>query len=265
MILLIHLYSDYDINNDMLRVSKQIETRQFRLIKGVERLPISLAAKRPDVANIFNTVLKNDRQYTVYGIKYPGCANDNAFILEACGIGSKSLEYSVILDMSNSLDYILHRLTKCDPMNVRMLENYDHISSNILNLRCEKLEHVTLGTLAALDKRIEHYIRSLVLQIQQTDYLEDLTEREVLERVLVSFFTEVLEETAKIKDYCMMYLKKQLSTTFIYRSKSFAASMATSSVKLEEPLVLKQDSFCDYTVNLKSYKRFEYIGGAYES
>ena len=71
MILLIHLYSDYDINNDMLRVSKQIETRQFRLIKGVERLPISLAAKRPDVANIFNTVLKmiDNIQYMVLNIQ----------------------------------------------------------------------------------------------------------------------------------------------------------------------------------------------------
>lgn len=266
MILLVPLFSnDNDILARMYRVSKQIETRKFRLSKGIS-ISKDLLFKRPDIYALYNNVMKYDRSYTHLVIDtYDGCANDSAFALEACGIGSKCLDYVVILDMSDCLDYVLHRLTKCSIANIRNMPNYDRVSSSIMNLQYGNLEHVTLGTLSRLDRNVEAYVRNLVVGVQQLEYSEDLTEREVLERVLVSFFVKVLEETARIKDFCMEYVKQHIPDKFIYRSKSFSASLATSSIPINESLILQQRDYCDYTVDLKSYRRFEYLGGAYES
>ena len=122
----IDLFSDSMMTRTNNRSVKQIEKRSFSLdvtlatieTKFKELLPEEeFALFRRSVYESINV----KREYTGIGTNF--C--DNKLYLEYLGIGKYAKDYTVIVDLSNCLDYILHRLTGCDPNKIRNIENYD--------------------------------------------------------------------------------------------------------------------------------------------
>ena len=131
------------------RVSKQIETRDFKLAQDLTKIK----EINPDIFAKVEELSKASRQYELQA----GGANDNLFLLEILGVGKYCKKYSVVLDMSDCLDYILHRLSGCSISSVRQLQDYDNISKNIIGLNFDELQNLTFSDLFALDDKLAKY------------------------------------------------------------------------------------------------------------
>ena len=65
--------------------------------------------------------------------EFVGSYSDNHFSLELLGLEKNSKKYMVLVDFSESLDYILHLLSHCDMENIRAIPNYTEVSKAFLN------------------------------------------------------------------------------------------------------------------------------------
>ena len=56
----------------------------------------------------------------------------------------------------------------------------------------------------------------------------------------------------------MMFLQQLNPGSFVYRSKSYTSSVATSDVAINEQIVIKANNCDDYELVVRSYEMFEY-------
>jgi hypothetical protein len=252
--LLINLYKDCNINSSINRITRQIETRQFNLKSHIDLEKANLTKDEiiPFIA-YYNEMCRQKRQYNVIA----GGRCDNMFLFEACGLERGSTENTLIVDFSESLDYVLHRLSGCSVQAVRNIPDYSNISKAVMNLQFSKLQGVTMGVFLESDTLLKEYITNLLAEASKK---ED-NDSEALQQMLYLFFSNVMYEVSRLKDYCMQYLIKHLDSKVIYRSKSFAASAASCSSRINMELVLRSDGYDDYVLPLHSYKTLEYLKG----
>ena len=242
----IDLYNNASVMEKVSRVSKQIETRDFKLAQDLTKIK----EINPDIFAKVEELSKASRQYELQA----GGANDNLFLLEILGVGKYCKKYSVVLDMSDCLDYILHRLSGCSISSVRQLQDYDNISKNIIGLNFDELQNLTFSDLFALDDKLAKYLSSLIRSASE-DYTDP---NRIIQEFVLKFYTEVVSEVSSIKDYCMMFLQQLNPGSFVYRSKSYTSSVATSDVAINEQIVIKANNCDDYELVVRSYEMFEY-------
>lgn len=249
MLLLVNLFSDSSVLSDFARYSKQITKRQFSLAKDLT--PVQDICSNKEFIDKINKLSTQRREYAQIGDSF----SDNLFPLELLGVGKDCREYTVVIDLSDSLDYILHLLTHCDIKKVRSMPNYSEVSSHIMNLEYEKLGNLKFGSLLSLDEKLVEYVQTLVATASEKCNVE----RAVIEETVFLFYKNVSEMASRVKEYCILYLKEQYEKgTIVYRSKSYSAVVATSIIPIDLELQLHYDSYSDYSLKVKSYKVYEY-------
>lgn len=237
----------------MPRDSRHIEERGFKLvadlevIKDVNPQMYTVAVEQSKrVAN----VIGNGKRYSRLG----DGACDTLFVLEALGVGDSCRKYTVIIDFSNALDYILHRITNCSMENIRKLNDYERVSRCVINQRYSELTDISFQDLFELDDNLAMYLGKL-LNATAEEYTE---KNKIVSEFSAKFYKEITHEVAKIKDYCILYLRKLHKGDFVYRSKSYAASIATSSIFIDDTIEIISNGYENYTVAVKSYEKFEF-------
>lgn len=258
--LLIDLFSDSNIIGSMNRVTRQIETRPFNFSSNINFGEANASQERIGrLVGYYYQMSGTPRSYSRFedgdDNKSSNISSDNMFIFEACGLEKGSADNTVVLDFSESLDYVLHILSNCDMENIRKLDNYSAVSRAIMNMDFDNLATVSLGSLMRLDEKLKKYCIGILHKATAEESNEDV----ILKKLLFTFFKNVLSTTALIRDYCALTLRDSTENHYIYRSKSYAAAVLACNAAVDEELLLKSDEYGDYSVHIRSYKKFEYL------
>lgn len=241
--MLIDLFNDETVLKDYNRLLAQVETRAFRLDCSEEYLK-NLCSSDDDFYSNISALSQEERTYS----HSYGCGCDSHFLLEAMGVGRDCKKYTIIYDMSNCLDYILHRLTGCSIDKVRQIKNYNEVSKGILTLNFEALENVTLGDILAIDPKITEWLISLIDNIVSGS---NLTEGEIMDLLLLRFYRTILQEANSIKSYVIMYIRRHFSA--VVRSKFLCGMLASSDVAPDTVITLTdntKDNVEDYDMQI---------------
>lgn len=258
--LLIDLFSDSNIIGSINRVTRQIETRPFQFSDSIDFGEANASQERIGrLIGYYYQMSGTPRSYSRLDDgddnKSSNISLDNMFIFEACGLEKGSADNTVVLDFSESLDYVLHILSNCDMENIRKLDNYNTVSRAIMNMDFDKLATVSLGSLMSLDEKLKKYCMGILRKATAEESNEDI----ILKKLLFTFFKDILSMTALIRDYCALTLRNDTERRYIYRSKSYAAAVLACNTVIDEDLLLKSDRYGEYSMHIKSYKKFEYL------
>ena len=161
----------------------------------------------------------------------------------------------VLVDFSESLDYILHLLSHCDMENIRAIPNYTEVSKAFLNGDMDALAKETYSIFIQCDPALTKYMSDLYLEVLYT-YSDN---ENLLNWYIIIFYKKILEQTRAAKAYIMSYIRK-FDNNFRYKSKTYAASLGTTETEITDTnLLLKVDGFDDYNLPLHVYKKYEYL------
>ena len=132
--MVIDLFHDDKLNKEFSRADNYINKRSFTLNADIEELKqhLNVNCNKPEFIKFRNEVVKaacSERDCE----EFVGSYSDNHFSLELLGLEKNSKKYMVLVDFSESLDYILHLLSHCDMENIRAIPNYTEVSKAFLN------------------------------------------------------------------------------------------------------------------------------------
>lgn len=239
----------------------QVETRKFSIdpclgsIDDIEKHVICYNTKAlNEYKESLKCAIESGRKYDHIG--YAGC--DNLFEVEALGIAKYCKRYTMILDLSDSLDYMLHRLSKCNIDAIRNMPNYSKISNAIMNYRFDDVEQIFFNSFFQIDHALDEYFVKLLGTANDVTISSD----NKMNWIVNKFYVDIINTACSVKDYTMTFLRSKLQkNTFAYRSKSYSAALASVENVFDENIIFHQDGYEDYNVDIKCYEPFGYIKG----
>lgn len=248
----VSLFDDSTFVSEARRLSKQMETRKFELYRDIDSLKQVYKLDKSDALGKIKEALNAEKRYKRVG----NSACDNYFYLEALGIGTNCKKYTIILDFSERLDYILHRLSGCETANIRKMADYTRVSCNLLNLNFENLEDINFAAFLHLDPKLDTYLMGLVDEAAKDEFDDEI----IVTNFINSFYNQILSELACVKDYCIVALRaSQPPQSFVYRSKSFSSALASSDNEISDVLRITCPGKEDCVINVKSYETCQYV------
>lgn len=260
-----------DLRNEANRQVRQVTTRGYKLdrqFKGFDGLQYYFSNQDSlnDYRAHLNVLLEQQRKYSYIGSA--GC--DNLYELETLGIASNSRGYVMILDFSDCLDYVLHRLYGCKIDDIRKIKDYSRVSRALLNFNFASLDHqATFDDLMSVSNELRGALAHLADEAEH----KDLASNDKAIWVIYRFYSEVLSHLSDVKYYvtmciCRNYLEME-GDKGVIRSMSYSSVLATVPVQYDKIITLHQldtgiDSgkpkIEDYQVQARSYKPYEYMG-----
>lgn len=259
--MIVNLFENNTILKDCARADRYVHNRTFSLNTTPEDVEKHLASVESDSKQFIkfrdNTLqlLHLKRKYSELGGYY--C--DNMFNLELLGLDKNSKKYMILVDFSEALDYVLHRLSHCKMENIKSIENYSLLSRCLLNNDMSEIEHLNFSVFMNIDKELDQYLVDLYTEVENSYSDPYRTEDKLLERYITVFYNRLLGEIDGLKAYIMRYLREE-NDSLRYKSKSFAASVGTLDVvPVDNVLILKDNSYEDYTLNLGVFEKYEYV------
>lgn len=204
--------------------------------------------------------LKGGRHYTEIG----KASRDSLYELETLGIGTYNHGFTWIADFSKSLDYLLHRLYRCDMASIRKIEDYDLISASIMNCNFTRIDStVTFERLLNASDELLYAIGKLSLKAKEE---ESLNVNNQVSWMIFQFYKSIILELHDIKYYTMMMLcaspELGLEKKGVIRSNNFSSIVATASKRFDGIVTIHQNdnSVEDYQIAVRSYAPYEYLG-----
>lgn len=235
-----------------------MEKRGFSLDITEDKLMMILDEKLPekefdDYKSSIMDAVNKEREYSGIGTNL----SDSKLELELLGTGRYSKEYTVVIDMSNCLDYILHRLTGCSMESIRSMKDYDRVSYSLLNLRTDLCPNVNYSVLCNLDPLLDKYIADKYVNLKE-QYGDSMSDDEILGEWVYYLYLDIYNEVNSIKSYAMAAIKQEIPS-LVYRSKGFTTFVGSADEPCDATLTLHQDGFSNCDIHVKSYKFCEYI------
>lgn len=251
----VDLFKNATCRTNYFKVARQIEKRNFKLVQSLDSIDDIVECPDRERTIAYKEYLcdlaKKTRNYQHIGTI--GC--DNLYDLEALGVGAYSMPYTVVLDFSNALDYFLHLTYGCKIVDIRRIPDYNNVSSAILNYDFSKTVGITFGVLFDISEELNTKLAKMLTDADP--HCHNLEEKR--NWVVYHFYLELLTTISQVKDYVVSYLNHTLKDKkFIYRSKSYSSSIATSGEPFTEEIILQQRGFDNYVLQPRSYKVLEY-------
>ncbi len=213
-------------------------------------------------SNLFKQLdrFKPGKRYEFIG----SAAMDTLYELETLGVGEYVHGYIMIADFSRSLDYVLHRQYGCKMQDIRGIEDYDLISSSILNCNFDKVDsQITFDRLLKASPELCNGISQLSEVASKN---EELSVDNQVSWMIYTFYQEILSMLSNVKYYTMMML---CTNSEVYRhnkgairSSSYSSIIATIDCRFDDEVTLHQnnDKIDDYKIIVRSYAPYEYLG-----
>lgn len=207
------------------------------------------------------SLAREPRKYVEIG----GSGRDNLYELETLGIAEFSKNYVMIMDFSLALDYVLHRLYKCKMEDIRKIEDYDLISSAILNCSFDNVDsNFTFQRLMSVSDELAMAVARLSEKAKENT---SLPINKQVSWMVYQFYKDILSELNRVKFYAMMMVCSKIQRIAehkgVIRSESFSTILATTDVRINEMVELVQSNrkeVLPYGVSVRSYAPFEYMG-----
>lgn len=204
--------------------------------------------------------MKEGRKYETIGT----ASSDSLFEVEALGIPEYGYGFTLIVDFSDCLDYVLHRTFGCKIEDIRGIDRYEDISWAILNNDFSRLDtDVTFDRLLSSSKELSSAFAKLSKAAKSNN---EISVNDQASWVAYQFYVTVLLTLCPLKFYTAMEVCNNLSIVGgqkgTVRSQNFSSVIATVHAKFSEPVVLHQidGTFDDYSLIVRSYAPYEYLG-----
>lgn len=247
----IDLFKDLTITRDSNRLLAQVEKRKFALNVPESKMCEVLQSDKDFKTNILEKLNEGRIYKRAYSVSV-----DSLFTLEAMGLGTDTKKYTVILDLSDKLDYVLHRLTGCPTSVIRKLPNYPSVSRNIMNLNYSNLTDIKIGDFMKLGDEVCSWFSGMLYDIVNSG---DLTDEEAIDNFILELYNNIVAEVDHLKVYIIMALRQQYSPDFVIRSKSVSSIIATTDSQIDTDLVLIDDNYETCEIKLLLLQKFEYF------
>lgn len=204
--------------------------------------------------------LKRGRNYSYIG----EASRDSLYELETLGVGTYTQGYVWIADFSKSLDYVLHRLYRCNMEQIRKIEDYDLISGSIMNCNFSRMDStITFERLLHASDELLYAIGRLSKEAKEK---ESLNVNNQVSWMIFQFYKSIISELHDVKYYTMMMLCAAnglgLEKKGVIRSNNFSSIVATASRRFDGMVTIhqKDSSIEDYQIAVRSYAPYEYLG-----
>lgn len=259
--MLINLFKSEQVIKNSNQLGKQIMTRGIQVEKNLKRLD-EIVSDNPEFQRFKNECFSLEKTSRVYE-NILSNSYDSHFSLEMLGVAKYARQYTIVVDFSDALDFLLSVLSDSDPENIRKIINYDRISRNILRFELGECEDVSISELFNADRNLVRWLDELTYNQRESIRTVDL--QDAAYSILFSFYTELQKTLEETKDYVGTYLQKIGLRKAVYRSKGKTAIVVSSDDPLEEgePLELAYGER-KITLPCYSFKPFEYaelLGG----
>ena len=254
----IDLFKSRTYNSSYHKLGNSVEKRQFELdpsLGTIDDLDKHVVCYDKQQLESYKSKLKSlvdsGREYQHIGL----AGSDSLFEVEALGIAKYCKRYTLILDLSDSLDYMLHRLCKCNMSAIRGIPEYSKISRAIMNYDFEDVGEILFNTFFQVDPRLDAYLVSMLTSSDNVT----ISSESKMDWVVNNFYTAILNTSVAVRDYTMQVLSSKLPRgTFAYRSKNFSSSLAAIEEPFDDKIVFHQEGYEDYVVDVSYYAPFGY-------
>ena len=243
--MLIHLFQDEDLINKSSTKLGQLRTRNCDIITDLSHYHQEVAASA-DAKFHIDSVIKTMHTSRSYREIF-GKITDSHSEIEKLGVCKYAREYTAIVSLEDSLDYILHRLSGADVSKIRNIFGYREISRGLLKLNYEVLEFFNFSSLFDVDTKLNSYLDKL---------LEQAAEGEV--PFLNLFIQDVLTESSKVIEYIGFFYNDTLPDSAI-RSKTFCSFIISTATHVEDEILIHSQGKDDYRIKVRSFKKGEYL------
>lgn len=249
------------------RLMNQVYTRKCRIsdyyrdLKGLGKY-FDDPAELKNYKNKLYNLERSGRKYTCVGT----AGSDNMFELESLGIVEYGHGFTLIIDFSLCLDYVLHRAYGCSINSIRSIDGYDEISNAILNKNFSNLDiKITFSLLYNSSKEIRTEVSLLRRMVEETKEIGTSIDSQV-SWIMYQFYSRILSVLSSVKFYTAVEIA---SDTFlnggrkgIIRSQNFSSVIVTVGRRYAEPVTLHslEGGFDDYSLVVRSYAPYEYLG-----
>lgn len=239
------------------RLLSQMETRAFCMEANLQNARQFLTMYSDSVINDaiarYNALASLERKYERIG----SATCDNLWKLEALGVGRYSKEYVTIIDFSKALDFVLDLQYGCGLECSRDLQNYNSVSSSLLNFdfrnNTDKFGVLFMNS----PKLTEEYLKIMGQINSKPEYASCSTD-EKMSHFVFKFYSTVLEAVSAVRDTVALELRRQNAGDVVYRSKSYSMAILASDKDLSDELLIQYAENKVYKVDIRSYHRFEW-------
>lgn len=250
----IDLFKNEAVKQDCNRIGGQIFSRKYKIGHSLEPLD----AIESDVAEF---LAYRDRVRSL--LKRPKCMiqvgnlkSDSYAEIELLGIGEYSKSFTVTIDFSRALDFILSELTMCRQSSIRSMPDYDTVSEALLNYNFDKVGNINFNKFMGLDPYLDLFITSIIKQ--HSEELKTLSIRETTYSVLTDFYGQVTQFLQDVQNYVARAISIEMPRTqSVYRSKTLSTIILSSNIPVTEEILLKGEHG-DTVLSPQSYRMYEY-------
>ena len=209
-------------------------------------------AYKQHIIELLNLVEKNNKKGNI--VRYPSfCSGytDQYFDLEVLGIECYAQQYSIVADLSDKLDYVLHRLSGCTTAEVRQIPNYEQLSKAILSV--DTNSSFDISVLLDVSPKLTNWLNSIYNAAVAKDNSNSLQYN-----FFCSLFQEIQYELNTLKVNIFHQLKRLGGEGVIVRSYSYTSIVSTSAQPFNATFEFTQDGYENCIVEIKSYEKFQY-------
>lgn len=252
------LFSNENENRSIARLQKQICSRGFSIrdkykdFSGMEDVVTDEKALQECKA-FFQKIYSEPRVWSQIG----NTVSDSYFPLETLCIynNTRSIkDHIAIIDMSYSLDFVLHMLFNADMVRVRALKNYKDLSYCMMNGLEYPDESMTIAELFDVCEGLEQWVASEFEYVQRTCLsLGDMTNK-----VLYNLQVKLLNMANNIKYYVMHSFKKTHSADI--RSATYSAVLASIAGAPTRHIMVEAPGKEQYQLTIECYGPYEILG-----
>lgn len=253
----VDLFSDDSVAKESSRLGTQVETRGFRLAAPITGVKQFLTEYPDSVSDAYVRHLQKiaDAGRSYYTISASGC--DSVWELECLGVGEYSKEYTVVIDLGDALDFVMHCEFNSSIDELRAIPSYEAVSRAIMNFDFKGVDS-EFGVILGASQCVSMCFAMMLNEMSNSPDSMDATVDERMSRAVYKFYARILDKASSIKNYVVSALQKEYPRCMIYRSKTFSSVILSSSIALNGPLELCSSSGVRYSLDVRSYSRYEW-------
>lgn len=179
---------------------------------------------------------------------------DSHFNLETLGVCRYCDTYTVVIDLSNILDLVLHRITGCNPDKVSEMPNYEEFSKALLGFKETANPTLLFRDFITVDTEVSKWINDFIPKYNTDDVnQENAIEKTIM--MLAEIQTQIIFTLNDFKFYIASHLSQYAGVKI--RSFDYDRIIVSHFKELDADCTLILDGY-KRKINVKSYKKFEY-------
>lgn len=256
----IDLFKNDAVNELYNKIGNQIRTRRYKQQYSLD--PVDKIESNDKVflayrERLHKLALQEKEEHAVSNLKADSHAD-----LELLGIAEYARTYTVVLDFSQTLDFVLSEVTGCKQELIRAIPEYENISYAMFNGDFSSVSNVGFASIMGVDSKLDDFLKRIIIENYDAQDTHDVSDITMM--VLFDFYGRITAFIQKMKNYVATALNYcGFSTNIIYRSKTYSSIILTSNTAVKEDILINGEHGST-VITPQNYRMYEYakrLGG----